>query len=103
MSGLLKVIDELRQSLWAEHGNALRTDYTQTEIRLTYYCGEVLRQNGHEWFRADGQEGACYTEKAAHAAFIAGLRLGQQEAGEIAERMVSDRMDAAIAALNGIN
>jgi len=60
-----------------------------------------LRQRGFEWFKAGGQEGACYTEKAMHAAFIAGLRIGKNEAHGIADRIVEDRMDRVRSAIDG--
>lgn len=95
---VLKMIDELRTRLWARYGNVLSAPYTQDEIHMTYYAGEVLRQNGHEWFLVEGREGACYTEKAMHAAFTAGLRVGKREAVDMADRIVEDRMDRVRAA-----
>jgi hypothetical protein len=92
---VLKMIDELRARLWKQYGNTLTQPCTQDEIHMTYYAGEVLRQNGHEWFSVDGREGACYTEKAMHAAFLAGLRVGKREAVDMADRIVEDRMARA--------
>lgn len=101
MSDVLKMIENLRQRLWDRYGDVLRKEYSQDEIHMTYYAGEILRRHGHEWFKSPGQEGACYTEKAMHAAFMAGLRVGKRDAEEMAENIASERMVRAIRALEG--
>jgi hypothetical protein len=78
MSDILKIINDLTQRLWAKYGNTLERKYSQEEIHLTYYAGEVLRKNGHEYKVFNGE--TFYTEKAMHAAFIAGFRVGLKEA-----------------------
>ncbi len=98
---VLKAIDELRERLWSRYGNALNRDYTQDEVHMTYYAGKVLEHAGYKWFNSEGVEGACYTEKAMQAAFIAGLRVGQQDAQKLAESIADERMANAIAALRG--
>jgi len=97
MVDVLAMIQSLRDRLWAQHGDVLKKEYTQDEIHMTYYAGDILARKGYKWFK--GEEGACYTEKAMHAAFIAGLRVGKREAQEIADRIVEDRMSRAAALL----
>lgn len=101
MVDVLKIIQNLRDRLWSKYGDVLVREYTQDEIHMTYYAGELLRRHGFEWFKADGQDGACYTEKAMHAAFIAGQRVGKQDAEEMAKEIVQDRLYNARMALDG--
>lgn len=101
MSDVLKMIDDLRDRLWARYGDVLKKPREQDEVHMTYYVGELLKRRGHIWFKAPGVDGACYTEAAMQDAFTAGHRIGLAEAPEIAERLIADRIEAAHAALNG--
>lgn len=96
---LLKVIADLKDRLWKEHGNVLVQPFTQDEKHLTYYLGDLLERNGFKHETIEGR--VFYTEKAAQQAFIAGLRLGAREADAIAETIVRDRIATAMAALGG--
>lgn len=97
MSDILKVINDLIARLWAQYGNTLDKKYSQEEIHLTYYTGEVLRKNGHEHKVFNGE--AYYTEKATHAAFIAGFRVGLKEAYKDAKIQKNSLIDELISEL----
>jgi hypothetical protein len=101
MTDVLKIIRDLTDSLWAKYGDVLSREKSQEEVHMTYYAGELMRRRGHKWFRADGIEGACYTEKAMQDAFTAGRRIGQAEAKGIAQREIDERLESAHAALRG--
>lgn len=102
MSDVLEIIRKLKDRLWSEYGNVLEKARSQDEVHMTYYVSDLLERRGHSWFKHDGIEGACYTEKAMQDAFTAGLRIGKREAEEIANRIVEDRMDDAVRALQGL-
>ena len=96
---VLETIRRLKDRLWAEYGDVLQRDNTQDEKHMTYYIGDLLERRGFEWFKSD--HGTAYTEAAMQAAFIAGLRIGQREAKQIADRIVDDRVSRAISILQG--
>lgn len=100
MVDVLKMIEGLRAGLWSQYGDVLVRPYEQEEVHLTYYVGELLRRRGFQWFKSGEADGACYTEKAMHAAFIAGRRIGLQEAQRIADEQVAERLAAAREALS---
>lgn len=93
MSDILKIINDLRDRLWAKYGNVLAAPYSQDEIHLTYYAGKVLEENNHnhifiEKGKIKGELNdnvTFYSEKAMHAAFIAGRRVGLNEGKAISE------------------
>lgn len=97
MTDVLDVIKKLKEDLWKKYGNPITGyPYTQEEVHLTYYVSRLLDETGH----------GCsvdykYTEKAAHAAFIAGYRIGRRKAVEMANEIVESRIDDAILALRG--
>jgi len=97
---VLKVIDGLRNRLWTKYGNVLDQKYTQLDIHMTYYAGEVLQKNGYDYVKIDDK--VFYTEKAMHAAFIAGLRVGRMDAEQMAIDMTNERVYDAIQVLRGI-
>lgn len=98
---VLAIVADLTDRLWTRYGDALAEPKTQDEVHMTYYAGEVLRRNGHQWFKAPGVEGACYTERAMQDAFTAGRRIGRKEGLEAADDIVAERIAAAHAALAG--
>lgn len=102
MSDVLEIIRKLKDRLWEEYGDVLERERSQDEVHMTYYVSDLLERRGHSWFKHDGIEGACYTEKAMQDAFTAGLRIGKREAEEIAERAIEERMNDDICMLQGI-
>ena len=98
MSDVLKVINNLIARLWNQYGNSLEKKYNQEEIHLTYYCGEVLKKNGHEHKIFNGE--TYYTQKATHAAFISGFRVGFKEAYKNSKIEKSHLIDSLINELN---
>lgn len=98
---VLQMVNDLTSRLWAKYGDVLARPKEQDEVHMTYYAGELLRRRGHQWFKAPGIEGACYTEKAMQDAFTAGRRIGRQEGLEQVDELVRDRIAAAHAALDG--
>lgn len=101
MADVLEIIRKLKEELWKEHGDVLEREFTQEEKHLTYYLSDLLDKKGHSYVKPEGGYGAMYTEKAAQAAFIAGLRVGIREADIKADRIVKDRISSAIHALKG--
>jgi hypothetical protein len=93
MTDILKIIKDLRDRLWAKYGNVLAAPYSQEEIHLTYYAGQVLEENkyNHIFIENGKIKGELndnvtfYSEKAMHAAFIAGRRVGLKEGKAISE------------------
>jgi hypothetical protein len=100
MSDILKIINDLTARLWAKYGDTLKKKYSQEEIHLTYYAGEVLRQNGYGYKTLHGQ--TYYTEKAMHAAFISGFRVGLKEAYHDAKIQKTALIDKMIAELQSM-
>lgn len=94
MSDILEVIHKLKATLWEKYGNVLKKPYSQNEINMTYYVSTLLKDSGYEL-----NEDYKYTETATNAAFIAGLRIGEKNAKEIADIIVKDRIADAVGAL----
>ena len=101
MSDVLKMIKDLADRQYQKYGDPLSRPYEQEEVHMTYYVSKLLEERGHVWFKSEGVEGACYTEKAMQDAFTAGRRIGQKEAVEMAENMVRERVENAMDALHG--
>jgi len=93
------MIQGLTARLWDQYGDPLVRPMEQEEVHLTYYAGELMKRRGFAWFKSEGIEGACYTEKAMQQAFIAGRRIGLRDAQRIADEQVADRLAAAREAL----
>jgi len=96
MVNILDVIAQLKTDLWSKYGNVLDEKYTQQEIHMTYYLSTLMERSGHG-ISIDYK----YTEQAAQAAFIAGLRIGGMDAEERANTIVASRIEDAISALRG--
>jgi len=99
---VLAVIQRLTERLWAQYGDVLTRPRDQEEVHMTYYVGELLKQRGHAWFKVDGIEGACYTEKAMQDAFTAGRRIGLAEGLEQVDEKVKSRIAQAHEALDNL-
>lgn len=89
---VLAIIRELKERLWYKYGDVLAHERDQNEKNLTYYVSYLLERRGHKWFKSEGVEGACYTEKALQDAFTAGYRIGQSEAKEASKFAVEDKL-----------
>lgn len=80
---ILKVIDNLRNSLWAKYGNPLaKYKKTQNDIHMTYYVGRLMEELGHKHIlpiaiKGDHEDRAYYSERALHDAFLAGQLLAK--------------------------
>ena len=96
MVNVLDVIARLKTELWSKYGNVLDKKYDQNEIHMTYYVSTLLERSGHKL-----NEDYLYTEQAANAAFIAGLRIGKMDAKVHADQIVRDRLYGAICMLKG--
>lgn len=111
MSDILKIINDLRNRLWVKYGNALSSAYSQDEIHLTYYAGKVLEENGHNHiFIENGKikgelndNVTFYSEKAMHAAFIAGRRVGLKEGEAISKTNRKELIQDLISELEQVN
>ena len=96
MAGILEVIAKLKDTLWHKYGNVLQKQYSQHEIHMTYYVSTLLDNTG-----LGPDNDYRYTQQSVNAAFIAGLRVGEKNAKEIADIIVKDRIADAIGALEG--
>ncbi len=96
MVDILDIISRLKTDLWNKYGNVLDKKYDQNEIHMTYYVSTLLEKSGHKL-----SEDYRYTEEAANAAFIAGLRVGKMDAKVHADEIVKDRLYSAISVLKG--
>lgn len=94
MSDVLKMVNELRDRLFASYGNPLATyKKTQHDIHMTYYVGKLMEEQGHEWVSCkmkDGETRAHYSEGALHDAFLAGQLLAKQDARELRKRIIAE-------------
>ena len=96
---VLKIIQNLKERLWADHGDVLARPFTQDETHLTYYLSDLLNRHDHKHKVCDGS--TFYSETATQMAFVAGLRIGMREADAKAEAIVSQRISDAVSALHG--
>lgn len=94
MTDILEVIAKLKDALWHKYGNILQKQYTQHEIHMTYYVSTLLDNTG-----LGPDNDYRYTQQSVSAAFIAGLRIGEKNAKEMADIIVKDRIADAIGAL----
>lgn len=85
MSDILKIIENLRNSLWARFGNPL-SNYkkTQDDIHMTYYVGRLMEELGHKYvspenIKGEHEDRVHYSENALHDAFLAGRLLSRVE------------------------
>jgi len=99
MVDVLKIIENLKANLWEKYGDVLKREWTQDDIHMTYYAGDILERHGYQYKVFDKE--TYYTERAMQAAFIAGLRVGRVEANRIAESIIENRIEGAIARLKG--
>jgi hypothetical protein len=82
---ILKVIDDLRNNLWARYGNPLaKYKKTQDDIHMTYYVGRLMEELGHKHIlpiaiKGDHEDRAYYSERALHDAFLAGQLLAKAD------------------------
>ena len=82
---ILKVINDLRNSLWAKYGNPLaKYKKTQNDIHMTYYVGRLMEELGHKHIlpiaiKGDHEDRAYYSERALHDAFLAGQLLSKAD------------------------
>ena len=100
MTDVFKIIENLKVNLMKKYGNVLLKEYSQDEVHMTYYAGDILERQGHKYVVSDGV--TMYTEKAMQDAFVAGLRVGKRDAQGIADNIVEGRMAEAINRLMGI-
>lgn len=99
MADVFKMIEGLRDRLWADYGDVLARENTQEEKHLTYYLSKLLNKHGFFHARIEGE--TYYTERATQQAFIAGLRIGLRDAEDIGKRIADERMSDAIDRLRG--
>ena len=94
MSDVLKMVNELRDRLFASYGNPLATyKKTQHDIHMSYYVGKLMEEQGHEWVSCkmkDGETRAHYSEQALNDAFLAGQLLAKQDARELRKKIVAE-------------
>lgn len=100
---ILKIIDNLRDNLWAKYGNPLASyKKTQTDIHNTYYVGKLMEVLGHKHIspsriQGEKEDRIYYSEPALHDAFLAGrllsLRSNDELRKEIREEIKSELMD----------
>ena len=94
MSDVLKMVNELRDRLFASYGNPLATyKKTQHDIHMTYYVGKLMEERGHEWVSCkmkNGETSAHYSEQALHDAFLAGQLLSKQDARELRKNILEE-------------
>lgn len=82
---ILKVIDDLRNRLWAKYGNPLaKYKKTQDDVHMTYYVGHLMDELGHKHISpksitGDHEDRAYYSERALHDAFLAGQLLSKAD------------------------
>ena len=82
---ILKVIDDLRNRLWAKYGNPLaKYKKTQDDVHMTYYVGRLMNELGHKHIspkaiKGDHEDRAYYSESALHDAFLAGRLLSKAD------------------------
>ena len=80
---ILKVIDDLRNNLWARYGNPLaKYKKTQDDVHMTYYVGRLMDELGHKHISpksitGDHEDRVYYSESALHDAFLAGRLLSK--------------------------
>ena len=110
MPDVLKIIENLRNSLWSKYGDVLARVYTQEEIHLTYYSSDILKKHDHNhiFIRGGKIEGdiggnvTFYSEDAMHAAFIAGRRIGLQEGADNSKLGREELIDRLIGELSDL-
>lgn len=89
MSDVLKMVNELRDRLFASYGNPLATyNKTQHDIHMTYYVGKLMEEQGHEHITPFDR--VYYSEKALHDAFLAGQLLAKQDTRELRKKIVAE-------------
>jgi hypothetical protein len=82
---VLKIIKDLEDRLFAEHGNVLaKYKETQDDVHMTYYVGKLMEENGHKYvmperISGEHEDRVYYSEKALHAAFLAGRLIERTE------------------------
>jgi len=85
MTDILKIIDDLRNRLWAKYGNPLaKYKKTQNDIHMTYYVGRLMDELGHKDIspkdiRGEHEDRCYYSERALHDAFLAGQLLAKAD------------------------
>ena len=67
MSDVLKMVNELRDRLFASYGNPLATyKKTQHDIHMSYYVGKLMEEQGHDvlfYENTDGGHAAAADHK----------------------------------------
>jgi hypothetical protein len=93
---ILKIIDNLRNQLWAQYGNPLaKYKQTQHDIHMSYYVGRLMEELGHKCISpskisGEKEDRAYYSEKALHDAFLAGQLLAKADNAEMRQAIFSE-------------
>jgi hypothetical protein len=101
MEDILKVIDDLRNRLWAKYGNPLaKYKKTQNDVHMTYYVGRLMDELGHKDIspkdiRGEHEDRCYYSERALHDAFLAGQLLAKAD-NKVMRESVLDELKAVM-------
>lgn len=96
MTDILKIIDDLRNRLWAKYGNPLvKYKKTQDDIHMTYYVGQLMEELGHKHILPSAIKGghedrAYYSEQALHDAFLAGQLLAKADNAALRKSILAE-------------
>jgi len=108
MTDILQTIKNLTDNLWARYGNPLASyKKTQNDVHMTYYVGRLMEEQGHEYVmpnRIKGEHEDCvyYSEKALHAAFLAGQLLDKADNAKMRAAIISEMREELHAAVDNM-
>lgn len=108
MSDILDVINKLTTRLWAQYGNPLaKYKKSQADIHMTYYVGELMKQQGHKYvpparILGEHEDRVYYSEAALHDAFLAGQLLAKADTVKMRQEILADVKQHMIHSLDEI-
>ena len=94
---ILNTINNLRDSLWAQHGDVLaKNSELHDRVRMTYYVGRLMQERGHKPVltghinATDKLDCAYYSEKALQEAFEAGRHIHRISASQMRRDILAE-------------
>ena len=108
MTDVLQIINDLTANLWARYGNPLANyKKTQNDVHMTYYVGRLMEEQGHEYvmpnsIKGEHEDCVYYSEKALHAAFLAGQLLAKADNAKMRAAIIREMRDELHAAVDNM-
>jgi len=97
MTDILQTLKDLGERLFTSYGNPLANyKETQHDVHMTYYVGRLMEEQGHEYVMPNSIKGyrdtdcVYYSEKALHAAFLAGQLLAKADNAKMRAAIISE-------------